>query len=508
MKMMKIFLAVGLAILSFASCSESWLFREPNGSTLTNEQYYDLGGTTIEGHVSGLYTILLFPGDADQFGQKTVDIVCDLLSSDMAITTRSYGWFETDATMVVWQSSMGRNSYFWQYYYYLIKNCNVLIERIKSTEEFADGNDSYKNYYAQALTMRAYAYYNLMSLYGPSFQQMGSNKDEMAQRSLVPYYNEVSRVDSAVGLSSVADVFGYAESDLRQAIAYFDESGNIARDIKSRVNIDVAKGLLAKLLLEGGEFEDAYMTAKDFIDEGNYTIIPKDELLYNGFNDVSDESWIWGVMVDVNNRGGLRSFQGHVDVHSYSYAYSGGYKAIDQLLYDAIPAEDLRKGWFSNEHTGQLTPDYKFYAANKREAYDANSIDRDWTSDDVLLRIEEIYLVGAEAATRANKLPEARELLGYLIDQRYSNAEDKKAEVGAMSQTELLDEIYYQWRVELWGEGRSLAVFKRFQPQGTKDRGSNHFSKDQYKTASPVIFQLPLVETQYNPNLQDYYGEE
>ncbi len=509
MKLTKIFLAVSLAVLSFASCSESWLDRDPNGSSMTEEQYFALGSSTIEGHVSGLYTILLYPtSDHSQFGQRSVDMTCDLLSSDMAITARGYGWFETDATLTTYTSGQSRNAYIWSYYYYLIKNTNVLIGRIKATEEFQAGDATYANYMAQAMTMRAYAYFNLFSLYGPSYQQLGESHDQMSALELVPYYNEDSRVDSAVDLSTMQQIYEYIESDLNQAIGYYDAAGNPGRDIKSRANKDVATALLAKLQLEGGYYTDAYNTAKGLIDDGTYTIIPADELTHNGFNDVNDESWIWGVLIDANNRGGLRSFQGQVDVHSYSYAFAGAYKAMDQILYESMPTTDLRRGWFSDSVTRQHTPDFKFYPSEaKRLAYTQEEIDRDWLSDDVLMRIEEMYLVAAEAATRAGDVPSAKAILEPLINQRYSDPTAKMAEINAMDMMALLDEIYYQWRVELWGEGRSLAVFKRFQPSETKERGSNHFSYSQTREASPVSFQLPLGETEYNPNLEDYYSD-
>ena len=35
--------------------------------------------------------------------------------------------------------------------------------------------------------------------------------------------------------------------------------------------------------------------------------------------------------------------------------------------------------------------------------------------------------------------------------------------IDQLTDAQLLDEIYYQWRIELWGEGFALQVLKRFQ---------------------------------------------
>ena len=66
--------------------------------------------------------------------------------------------------------------------------------------------------------------------------------------------------------------------------------------------------------------------------------------------------------------------------------------------------------------------------------------------------------------------------------------------------------LYFNWRVELWGEGRSLLTFKRFGSDiADKTLGSNHYYyaeqplsyKDMY-----VTFTLPSSELAYNNALQ------
>ena len=273
----------------------------------------------------------------------------------------------------------------------------------------------------------------------------------------------------------------------------------------------------AGIKAEQSRYDEAFDAAADVCDNSGFTIIPLSEVTDNGFNDIEDNSWIWGRNVDANNRGALRSFWGHIDIHTYSYAFSGAYKAIDKELYNKIVNEhpnDVRKGWFSEERN--LCPIYKFFPVGKKDAYTAAEIDRDWLSDDVLMRIEEMYLVAAESAARNNDVTNARAYLKKLVEQRYSTDGGQTADAAELAKIDAMDissmldgdnaRLYYEWRIELWGEGRSLNVFKRFNPV-TKNRGDNHFSYSQgTRTAEAVVFQIPSAELYYNLNLRDYYN--
>ena len=509
MKILKLYLALFAMVMAVASCSEAWLDNEPTGATLTDEQL-DAMPDGIELQTNGLYTLLYLPNGSahDYFGQRSIDIVCDLLSSDMGIVKQGYGWFEEDATLTTWQSTASRNSYIWAYYYRIIKNCNVLIGKINDLGTLESDPEMQVNC-AQALTMRAYAYYGLLTMYGKSLTQLGGDPAVLAETRLCPYYNENSRVDSAVGTSTMDQIALAIENDLTRAIGYFENNG-FSRDTKQRADQWVAKSYLAKLYLEVGRYQEAYETAADVCDNSGYTIIPLAEVTDNGFNNIGDNSWLWGIDVDASNRGGLRSFFGQVDVHSYSYAYSGAYKVMDEILGRSLAnnTNDVRIGWFDR----QWRPVAKFFPVGKKDAYSAADIDRNWLSDDVLMRIEEIYLVAAEAAAWNNDADGARKYLEPLIRERYYVENDGEMtfdqaeidEITAMDVNALKTRIYYEIRVELWGEGRSLNAYKRLDPVPDRPRGQNHFSVSQgTTTADPVRFQIPLAEQNYNLSIRD-----
>ena len=62
----------------------------------------------------------------------------------------------------------------------------------------------------------------------------------------------------------------------------------------------------------------------------------------------------------------------------------------------------------------------------------------------------------------------------------------------------------YNWRVELWGEGRGLQTFRRWGKE--VERGDNHMYKSR-SSMSPfqpgiTTFEIPTGETMYNPYLR------
>ncbi len=536
MKTIKIFSFVSLFAILLSSCAESWLDSEPTGGMLTQDEFDKLPGT-IDGQVRGLYSFLYGYGGAhDRFGQKTIDLVSDLTSSDMAIIQAGYGWFENDAQLTANLSTAGKNAYFWSYYYDLIKNCNVVLKRIVETPTLStDAN--MKNNYAQALAMRSYAYMGLYSLYVPTEAMAAELTWNLDTVKTFPVYVETSRPDSAQGGAIVPVVQERIITDLKKSISLFEETSH-SRSDKLYMDKTLARALLARFYLQIGDNANAFETAEQAITDassaGNY-ILPYNELLTNGFNDYTSECWLWGLNTTVDNRGSLASFFGHVCVYTYSYAWVGAYKSVDKGFYDEdimkLHPKDKRALWFHSPNLkGKLNPYNKFFSPktdrklvaqlDSARANDQDSlalvlldkvqgdavIDRDWMADMVYFRIEELYLIAAEAAARHNAgiatLDKAKYNLLDLLKQRHSDTDYPAVEtaINAMDQTQLLAEIYYNWRIEMWGEGRSLDVMKRW--NATFTRGSNHFNLTGQKVTAidNGMFYIPYGETSTNPN--------
>ena len=184
-----------------------------------------------------------------------------------------------------------------------------------------------------------------------------------------------------------------------------------------------------------------------------------------------------------------------MDVYTYSYASVGAYKGINKYLQDQIPEYDLRKGWFAADNG---TPTGKFFSTSKPKIMG----DREWLSDIVFMRMAEMYLIASEAAARKGDDAQAKAILLKLLKERTAEASypEVEAKIQQMSNTELLKEILYNWRVEMWGEGFSLTVMKRFKNNVQRSPRNIYFKDETIKWNDPrLTYEIPRNETTNNP---------
>ena len=147
------------------------------------------------------------------------------------------------------------------------------------------------------------------------------------------------------------------------------------------------------------------------------------------------------------------------------------YSRINNLLYDKIPPTDVRKGWWVDENLeSPLLKDVTWNGVSGNAVapleienvklpflpytnvkFGMNAIgstvnDEDWP----FMRVEEMILIQAEGYARNGQADKGRQILEDFVrtyrDPSYS------ADAAGRS---LEDEIWYQRRVELWGEGFS-----------------------------------------------------
>ena len=503
----KLYILAIFASLALVSCD---LNQYPGGSTITEDQYLEMDNVA-EGTAKGVYSLLYaWGGEHDTFGQRGIDLSTDLLCGDVAMKTKRYGWFSDDE----YGQTYGRAGYFWSFYYTIIRNCNKGINALENQGGIPSldydiktiTDQEYTNgfYYAELLTIRGWAYAALQRFF------CKTEVDINTELSVPIYTEEVTQNDTILGAprATAADVYLRVEEDLLTAIEYFKAFDALERSSKLETNIDVARMTLAYSYLNKGENDRALAIAQDLINNTTATILPNDDVLTNGFNDVSSENWIWAEDVTIENTTALASFFGQCDIYSYSYASAGDVKGVDSKLLSEVTALgwDIREGWWgnyyrqTNESMYQYAPDGKFFSAKSKDLQG----DRDWLSDNVFMRIETAYLIAAEAAYRSYDYALAAQYLTNITDERVKEGQEAvyDAYKATLSNTEVLEEaIRYNWRVELWGEGYGLQTFRRWGKPVTL--GDNHLRSTKEalvpNTDRIFTFVIPSSETNYNP---------
>ena len=482
-------LSVIAALLLLAGCGEDFLDEQPS-EFLTQEQVGEAAAVNpavIEGTISGIYSTMFATQSGgttnhDDFGHKGYDIYGDMLSGDMALSVSTYGWYRADITefQATQDFTRTRNYMPWRFYYRIIRSANLVIDALGGND-FVPELEENRYLMGQAKTLRAHAYFYLTQYYANSY-------DPAAE--ILPIYDSPDDLNGPKVATS--EIYALMEKDLNESISLLD---GFARSSKSQVDKTVAQGVLAYVLASKGDSHQEVMDlTEDVINNGGYTVMNAEELL-GGFNDLNTSGWMWGVDLTVDTGLGLVSWWGQMDLYTYSYAWAGDAKAMDADLYAAIPEDDVRKQQFAEPTGGytDLMPINKFYDPNKVIGGQANI-----TTDYVYLRVAEMYLLHAEAAAKAGDAGRAQTILKALLAERLPST----AYIDGLSGQALLDEIYLQTRIELWGEGKSYLSLKR--NQGTVVRGANHLSN----VGTPIpynderlTFEIPQSEIQNNPSI-------
>jgi hypothetical protein len=219
--------------------------------------------------------------------------------------------------------------------------------------------------------------------------------------------------------------------------------------------------------------------------------------IFGGFNDVNSQGWMWGIDLNADIGLGLVSWWGQIDLYSYSYAAVGDNKAMDVDLYNSMRADDVRRIQYLNNPASarHLQPWQKFYDSD-RVVFGSSQIVK---ADYIYMRYAEPLLLNIEAKYHTNPAAAKTDLKNFAAtrigDVSY---------IDALNGQDLLDEIYKQTRLELWGEGKAYYALKR--NEATVVRGSNHLSF--VGEAIPfnderLTFEIPLQEIQDNNNISD-----
>ncbi|TWI83531.1 SusD-like starch-binding protein associating with outer membrane [Lacibacter cauensis] len=490
---------VALLLTTTIGCKKSFLNTEPTQFT-TPEL---LGAAArqdpklLNGSIAGLYTTMFSTGVGgttghDDFGQKGIDIYTDMLQSDMVLAGLNYGWYSNVARYNA-SPDFTRNEVYipFRYYYRQIFGANNLIDILGGNDAVpAEAGNKYTM--GQAKAMRAYSYFYLTQLYGKEY---GTGNDK-----LIPIYTSATQVNRPKGTTK--EVFDLMVKDLTDAISLLT---GFTRSSKDQVDINVAKGLLAYVLSARGTTADLNQVVtltQDIMNAYPKTTVA--QLYFDGtnaatagFNNVANPSWIWGVDLTLAQGLNLISWWGQVDQFTYSYTWAGDPKTIDRGLYDAIRADDIRKNQFvaPTATSRRLQPTGKFWAPAR-----VSGGQRFVETDYVYMRADEFYLLNAEAKARLNQDAAAQTALKSFLTGRITDV----SYVDALSGQSLLDEIYLQTRIELWGEGKAYLAMKRLKKPVV--RGSNHLFEAgatiQYSDPK-LTFVIPQAEVLNNPNLNN-----
>lgn len=470
------------AVLTSTGCSKDYLQLDPP-TVLTPENIFSSTKNALAA-INGMHRLnyTQWYGSQAYGGISGNMIDLEVLGEDFVMTNAANNWFRDEYRWISHRSETSTMVRFhYGFFYAFIANANMIIASIDN----ADGPDAEKNYIkGQAYAYRAWAYHQLVQYFGKRYVAGGDNSGLGVSLVLEPRLGSLPR-------NTVEEVYTQVNADIDQAISLLS---GLTRADKSHINVNVAKGLKARIALSQQNWALAAQMASEA--RQGFTLMNNTQYM-SGFSDQANPEFIWAYK--------------HLDAHPtyfYSYyAYLGNFsstntrgnpKAIFSVLYDKITATDIRKQLWDPTGTNAAFPKVqdgtrrpymtrKFMLANP-----ANS-----NGDLNMMRASEMYLIEAEALARiSGRTNDAVDVLYTLAVQR-----DPSYTRSTNTGDALIEEILTQRRIELWGEGFRFFDLKRLNLPLNRN-GGNHDNTlaqkmDEAAGTANWQFMIPRAEIDY-----------
>ncbi len=522
---------LGSAMLLTTSCSD--LDTNPSGSTMSDGQLNEVlaqDQSKLKSEVSGMYTNMIeceaitqWYGSARHydFGYASTMMMMDASGQDEPSQVSGYNWYNKPLRFVDRTANSETTYFIWNQCYKNIKAANDVLKSV----DLENLSDVAKSYVGQAYAMRAFEYFTLIQLYQFSYK---GHEDAAG----VPIVTEKTAEAEANNnpRAAVKDVYKQIMDDLNTAIDYLTDS----RSAKSEINRQVAYGLRARVNLVMQNWSDAAADAQKAAE--GYTPLSKDAAAAPGFNDVSASNWIWGNIVDESNdivQSGILNFPSMMcsfTGNGYSPTYAC--RMINSKLWKEIPSTDVRKGWWIDENLNSPIVNPKYVVHQEDEDEDGNVVKYlavyNQTGDEVaditepytnvkfgayknqygnelnacdipLMRVEEMILIQAEATAMGGNVEEGKRILENFV----RTYRDPSYTCNATTAEGVQDAVWFQRRVELWGEGFSFTDLLRLKKPLDRT-GANYEVSVRFKlpAESPIfLYLIPEDEENHNEAL-------
>lgn len=516
-----LFLAIGCLALSACSEIDDML---PEGGAVTESQV-ETTTTSIPSRtnadLAGVYTyageMVAALSDATihcDYGYSSICTAMDANASDFVCENSNYNWFSPAFNYTDRSPNYIIPLMRYKFVYTQIKLCNDLIGSIDPNTEVKELQYTL----SQVRAVRAFGYLNL----APYFQ---FNYASSADKPCVPIVSPQTPDPANNPRATVKEVYEFIMDDLNYAVDHLE---GFTPSSKMYLNRNVAYGLRARANLYMGKWAEAASDAAEAMK--GYTPASIADVSKPAFCNMNEANWMWAIHTetDVISRSlfSPASHLGSFSANAYATG-TGVYKCISSFLFNKIPATDVRKGWWVDEnlHSANLAncswplsngtavtgdaiapleiPDikvaFKPYTNVKfgmREGIGSDKNAYDWP----LMRVEEMILIQAEGLAMSGQTTQALQVLNDFV----KTYRDPSYNFTNTSAEAIQNEIWKQRRIELWGEGFSMADIMRLNKpvvriHGT-DKGNWPAGFDFNVPANDPYLLLRFPQTETNTN--------
>jgi hypothetical protein len=447
-KLIKFF---GLLIIAFFTCNcESFVEVELPDSQITEDIVFnDIG--TAEAAMANIYSKLV--NDALVCGNsRGISILMGSYADELQ--TYNSGLFE----FLFYQNNLIATntnvSGIWNTSYNLIYATNAIVEGLKNSSiSEIDKN----RLTGEALFLRAYIHFYLQNLFGE-----------------IPYVTTTNyEVNANIEKLGAAELYPLIITDLEEAKIH-SYSGSVIIP-NHRVGSNAIRSFLARVFLYDKQWEKAEIEANSVIQSGAYHWVDSLEEVFLK----NSTGTIWQIKP---------TNEGVATQEAQNFVFSMGpppSRAMNLSLIDAFELGDLRKEKWVGSVTADDTTWYYPYK------YKQNSNEATSSEYSIMIRLEELYLIRAEARLKQGNIDGAKADINKIRNR--AGLPDVISDI----EEELLDAILQERRIELFSElGHRFFDLKR------TDKINAVLSPiKQGWNATDVLLPIPESELLLNPNL-------
>lgn len=506
-----------LGAAAFCMTSLTGCIEETQPTDIATEEQVAKSASATEAMTLGLPSRLNLLWNEDDghcyFGYPAEMIVRDMMTGDyMHAGETGYSHFISWARNKNMGDSWLKTQFHWNYYYGSVMTANGVIgavdESVATPDQLA--------YKGVGLAYRALFYLDLARMYEflPN-DKFTTNADKVdVTNKTVPIVTDVTSAEEAANnpRASRDSMAVFIENDLNDAerliVNLENTSGNTLPDLAC------VYGLKARLYMWLEDYAKAQEYARKAIDASTVSPISQSEALdlKKGYNTATDFMWAGKqTSEDRSVTSGIINWTSWVS-NQTTFGYTGTstalYTYIDKRMYERIGDTDWRKLQWVAPDGSALKEQNKFITKDDAEnipAYaslkfrpaegEVDEYSTGASSAYPVMRVEEMYFIEAEAAEHVAAGTGVELLQKFMTSYR-----DPKY---TFSGSDAIDEIVFQKRVELWGEGQTFFDIKRLNMSVTRGYAGTNWQDVQCRlntNGRPAWMNFVMVRSEANNN--------
>lgn len=495
---------LAVCMLGITSCGKDFLDTHPSDQVAQKDMFTSMANVKVA--MNGVYRGLYRQYDGqEQDGQPAMMIFMDWMGEDVLHSAAGTSYFRDAYKWIDHTSpSDGLTTFAFRFHYKIISDVNEILEGIDGVPGASEADKNAIK--GECLALRAWAHFALVQLYGKRYNANPEDGELKNSENLGVAILLTSTV-LPQPRASVEQVYTQINKDLDEAIGYLSVAP--ARAYKTHVDLSVAKGFKARVALTMQQYAVAAQYAKEA--RAGYGLMSNADYL-TGFNNISNTEWMWGANQLADQLPAYGSFFAYMSGNFNSAHTRPNPKLINKILYEALPATDIRKQlwWDGLDATKANFPGVILAATGLPDPSQVRNryMHRKYmvkdpavsVGDIPFMRSAEMYLIEAEALANLGQTADAWNAIKDLALNRNPSL---------VKTTISLDEVMSQRRVELWGEGFRFLDLKRTTEVLTRPAGSTDVKSPTLSSLAGVLsvakgdprwqFKIPLSETQVNP---------